>query len=57
MTVKNDRKTEVMHDRREQGNDETPVVGNDRKMSVKGKQEQTTTGDHISPGEVEKSPR
>ncbi|HHD0743034.1 TPA: hypothetical protein ACN190_004810, partial [Citrobacter freundii] len=45
----NDRKTEVMHDRREQvGNDETLVVGNDRKMSVKGKQEQTTTGDHIS---------
>ncbi|MBJ9311014.1 type VI secretion system tip protein VgrG, partial [Citrobacter freundii] len=46
VTVKNDRKTEVMHDRREQvGNDETLVVGNDRKMSVKGKQEQTTTGD------------
>ncbi|MDM3095660.1 type VI secretion system tip protein VgrG, partial [Citrobacter sp. Cf136] len=28
--------------------DETLVVGNDRKMSVKGKQEQTTTGDHVS---------
>nr|ELT7648812.1 hypothetical protein [Citrobacter freundii] len=39
----------MMHDRREQvGNDETLVVGNDRKMSVKGKQEQTTTGDHVS---------
>lgn len=49
MTVKNDRKTEITHDRREHvGNDETLVVDNDRKMSVKGKQEHTTTGDHIS---------
>ena len=49
VTVKNDRKTEIMHDRREHvGNNETLIVGNDRKMSVKGKQEHTTTGDHIS---------
>jgi type VI secretion system secreted protein VgrG len=49
VTVKNDRKTEITHDRREHvGNDETLIVDNDRKMSVKGKQEHTTTGDHIS---------
>ncbi|MFS3823561.1 type VI secretion system tip protein VgrG, partial [Citrobacter freundii] len=29
-------------------NDETLVVSNDRRISVKGKQEHTTTGDHIS---------